>query len=105
MALDPLAVVASLCGQGGEVLSLRLHAMQDRVAPEDLAHAVEKVGAGYSTLYAWPPPPAHSHLTAFDCRLTKPSNQPTNRPNPTTSRPNRPAPPPGHGHRRGAVRL
>jgi hypothetical protein len=44
MALDPLAVIASLCGRGGEVLSLRLHAMQDRVPPEDIARAVEKVG-------------------------------------------------------------
>ncbi|KAI8473488.1 MAG: hypothetical protein J3K34DRAFT_518962, partial [Monoraphidium minutum] len=43
MQLDPLAVLSSLCGRGGEVLSLRLHAMQDRVAPEDLARAVEKV--------------------------------------------------------------
>jgi len=43
MAIDPLAVIASLCGRGGEVLSLKLHAMQDRIPAEDLAHAVEKV--------------------------------------------------------------
>ena len=43
MALDPLADIASLCGRGGEVLSLRLHAMQDRIPPEEVARAVEKV--------------------------------------------------------------
>jgi transcription elongation factor SPT6 len=43
MAIDPLAVLASLCGRGGEVLSLRLHEVQDRVPKEDLARAIERV--------------------------------------------------------------
>ena len=43
MALDPLAVLASLCGRGAEALSLRLHAMQDRVAPEELMAAIERI--------------------------------------------------------------
>jgi hypothetical protein len=60
MALDPLAVLASLCGRGGEALSLQLHAMQDRVPPEDLARAIEKVcmgvgAAGTARWRAWAP--------------------------------------------------
>ncbi len=42
MAFDPLAVLASLCGQ--EVLGLRLHDCQDRLPKDKLMHAVEQVG-------------------------------------------------------------
>ncbi len=50
MALDPLAVLASLCGRGREVLSLRLHDCQDRLPKDELMHAVEQVGSGVCVL-------------------------------------------------------
>lgn len=46
MALDPLAVLASLCGREKEILSLRLHDMQDKINPDELMSAVEQVGRG-----------------------------------------------------------
>jgi transcription elongation factor SPT6 len=42
MALDPLAVLAALCGPGMEVASVSLHDCQDKLPREDLARAVEQ---------------------------------------------------------------
>jgi hypothetical protein len=36
LALEPLAVVCSLAGRQRELLSLRLHELQDKVPPEAL---------------------------------------------------------------------
>lgn len=42
-ALDPLAVLAALCGPGNEVLALNLHPLQPLLPPADLAAAVERI--------------------------------------------------------------
>ncbi len=42
-ALDPLAVLAALCGPGREVAALNLHPLQALLPPDDLAAAVERV--------------------------------------------------------------
>lgn len=46
MALDPLALIATLCGRRKEVLSLKLHELQDKLPKEILAQRLEQVGAG-----------------------------------------------------------
>ena len=42
-ALDPLAVLAALCGPGREALALNLHPLQPLLPPDDVAAAVERV--------------------------------------------------------------
>lgn len=44
LALDPLAVLAALCGPGFEVASLRLHDCQDKLPSAELQRVVEQVG-------------------------------------------------------------
>lgn len=41
--LEPLAVLASLCGAGQEILSLPLHPLQNAVSKEARMHTVEQV--------------------------------------------------------------
>lgn len=45
MALDPLAIIAVLLGRKKEVLSLRMHELQDRLPSEQLVTRLEQVGS------------------------------------------------------------
>lgn len=44
MALDPLAIIAVLLGKKKEVLSLRMHELQDKLPSEQLLTRLEQVG-------------------------------------------------------------
>jgi len=71
-ALDPLAVLAALCGPGREVAALNLHPLQALLPPDDLAAAVERVVIT-AVAQARPPAqasrPGESHIEPGACCL------------------------------------
>jgi len=46
LALDPLAILSVLCGPKKNILSLKMHDLQDMLPKEVLAHRLEQVCEG-----------------------------------------------------------
>jgi transcription elongation factor SPT6 len=50
LALDPLAILAVLCGPQKGILSLRMHDLQDMLPKEALVQKLEQVGGAWHSI-------------------------------------------------------